>query len=165
MKRILLVLAVMAVGCQALPPGAHAAPPPPPAVSAIRTGRHTPNLLVVTRYNHLPMDAPTPYSSDLHRVGGARDIVPRLYDTVCTLAPVDLTPPPSCGADMGIGYTLRFRHNAKVVLQAAARPTGCQWLFVGTGSAVNRPYWLTSWFWKLLGEGLHIKPRLLHTSI
>jgi hypothetical protein len=145
-----------------VPPFAHAAPPPPPVVSTICTGVHTPNLLVVARYNQLPMNAPTPYSSPLYRVVRAKHIVHRLYAAVCSLASVNLTPPPSCPPLLGISYTLTFRHNAGQVLQATAQATGCQWLLLGNSLPTGPVYWLTPRFWTLLGTALHIKPRLLH---
>jgi hypothetical protein len=117
---------------------------------------------VVTRYNRLPMNAPTPYSSPLHRTVRAKDIVHRLYDTVCGLSPVDLTPPPSCPADSEISYTLTFRHNTGQILQVTAQATGCQWLLIGENLPEGPVYWLTSRFWSLLGLALHTKPRLLH---
>jgi hypothetical protein len=143
-------------------PSAAAAPPPPVTGTSICTGSRMPNLLAVTRYNKLPMNAPTPYSSALHRVVRAKDTVRLLYATVCGLSPVDLTPPPSCPLDSEISYTLTFRHNVQQLLTVTALATGCQWLLVGIGLPTGPVYWLTPRFWRLLGEALHTKPRLLH---
>lgn len=165
MRRVIVALAALAVTVPLMctQPAARAAPAPTVTVPTICVDPQIPNRLIVARHNQFPMNSPTPYSPNLHRVVRARAVVHKLYSAVCALRSVELTSPPStCPADSGIRYTLTFRHNSSLIVQATANATGCQWLFVGRVLAPLQPYGLTSRFWKALGLALHISPRLLH---